>query len=319
MMKTTIARSSAEMDALRPLWDELYRQQATATLFQSFAWNRLAAECFGDREAPYVVAMETASGAAIIPAVINRDGIALAGEKLFDYRDVLCGGDLAALQAGWARLAELGLPIHVTALRATDAGRHWSDLHPTPFAAAPQVLLRDISADQFGLRHARMAVTLRRLARQGASLHRHCGAAAELVRWIYRQKARQLEVRGNVFDDHRRIDFMCAAAAMDPAAFDVYTLQVEGNPISALVTLRDREVRRFYTIWFDHGWARRSPGTALLFEITRRSLVEGLDCDYMTGEQPHKARFMTARVPLLKVQASAETLGEMGWPTQMAA
>jgi CelD/BcsL family acetyltransferase involved in cellulose biosynthesis len=58
----------------------------------------------------------------------------------------------------------------------------------------------------------------------------------------------------------------------------------------------------------DPGWASHSPGIALLFEATRQTLCEGLDCDYMTGEQPYKLRFSTASQSLYKVDATAEQL-----------
>lgn len=316
-MRIVVARSVGEMDSLRTLWDELYRQDAGATLFQSFAWNRLAAQCFAGRETPHVVAVEGASGAAIVPAVTRRDGIALSGEKLFDYRDALCQGDEAALRVAWGRLAELGLPCRVLGLRGQAARERWNRLQPVPFVAAPQVLRREVAADHFAAHHARLGASLRRLAREGASLHRYCGAATSLVRWIYQQKARQIESTENVFADPRRIDFMQAAAAMEAAACEVFTAEAAGSPVAALVTLRDRDVRRFYTIWYDRAWARRSPGTALLFEVTRQTLTEGVDCDYMTGEQPHKARFMTSQVELFQVNADAAALwqaaGEMDW------
>src|SRR4051812_20025281 len=89
-----IAQSAAEMEALAPLWTELLRHQEH-TMFQQFAWNRLAAEVFSDRITPCVVAVESEAGAAIIPAGINHreNRMELLGELLFDYRDVLHRGD----------------------------------------------------------------------------------------------------------------------------------------------------------------------------------------------------------------------------------
>ena len=79
-----------------------------------------------------------------------------------------------------------------------------------------------------------------------------------------------------------------------------------------MVTLRDRECRRFYTGWFDPEYQKHSPALALIFEITRQSLLEGLDCDYMTGEQPYKMRLATNSVPLYRVRATAEKLAAFG-------
>ena len=82
--------------------------------------------------------------------------------------------------------------------------------------------------------------------------------------------------------------------------------------MSALVTFRDRHVRRFYTVFYDQAFADYSPGNILLFEICRRTLEESMDCDMMTGEQPYKQRLATSAVPLYRVQASAETLAAVG-------
>jgi len=89
--------------------------------------------------------------------------------------------------------------------------------------------------------------------------------------------------------------------------------------VASLVTFIDGNVRRFYTIQFDPGWAKYSPGTVLIYEVTRRSLEAGLDCDYMTGEHAYKMRFATAVVPMYWVQASHQTLASMAQGHALAA
>ena len=124
---------------------------------------------------------------------------------------------------------------------------------------------------------------------------------------VYDRKAAQdTGPAENLFADPARRDFLVAAAAMTPC--DVFTLESAGTLVAAIVTFRDRETRRFYTTYFDRAWAHYSPGVALLFEATRASLAEGLHCDYMTGEQPHKMRFATASMPLFRVYATADQL-----------
>jgi CelD/BcsL family acetyltransferase involved in cellulose biosynthesis len=320
-MKTHVARTAAEMERLSPAWERLYAADPQATMFQSFAWNRLAAECFGAREEPHVVLVEDDSGAALIPAAVTHDRVVLLGDAMFDYRDVLCTGDEDALRQAWAVLAELRLGLEVTAVRG-DARRHWEGLHPEPFVSAPQVRVRDIGADAFMREHS-LARALRRLERAGVQLRHQCGSATTLVREIYRAKAAQpVEAGSNVFRDAARVDFMIAACAMNAGACDIYTLTADADLVAALVTFRDRGARRFYTVYFDVAWARYSPGVALLYEVTRRSLAEGLDCDYMTGEQAHKMRFATSATPLYKVHATAEALAKFAGavePQQLAA
>lgn len=303
-MRLRIACSPAGIDLLRSPWERLYFPDRH-TVFQSFAWNRLAAEAFADRERPYVVYAENATGAAIIPAAVTASGITLLGETLFDYRDVLVAGDGGALSAAWRELAALELPFSVAGLRG--AADEWRAFDLRPFSEAPFVPAQDI---QEHAAHSRAGRLVRRLERLDAGFRRYDGSSAALLRSIYRRKAVQFGAE-NLFTDPRRVDFMVRVLALAPAAVDVFTFETAGEIIAALVTLRDGNVRRFYTTWFDNAWAHQSPGTALLFEVTSQSLAEGLDCDYMTGAQPHKLRFRTASLPLFRAKASAEQLARI--------
>jgi CelD/BcsL family acetyltransferase involved in cellulose biosynthesis len=280
------------------------------TMFQSFEWNRLAARAFVATEEPFVVMVSNDSGAAIIPAAIADNGrrIVLLGETLFDYRDVLTGGDEGPLHRAWGELAKLGLPMSVTAVR-NSALPHWHGLGAMPFTRAPQVRRAETSAEEFEAKHRRLGRLLRQCERAGVKVGQCDGRESKLLRWIYEQKALQLAgKKNNLFASERRIEFLVAAAAMKPRRCEIFTLESGSKIVAALVTFRDRNVRRFYTTYYDQEWARHSPGQLLTYEVTRRSLAAGLDCDYMTGEQQHKTRLATSSVSLHRVEATAEML-----------
>jgi CelD/BcsL family acetyltransferase involved in cellulose biosynthesis len=93
---------------------------------------------------------------------------------------------------------------------------------------------------------------------------------------------------------------------------EIFTLETAGSLLAALVTFRDGNIRRFYTVHFEAEWAKYSPGMVLIHEVTRRSLAALMDCDYMTGEHAYKLRFATSVVPMYWVRASAAELGAMG-------
>jgi CelD/BcsL family acetyltransferase involved in cellulose biosynthesis len=307
------------MDCLGPTWRSLYIRQ-DCTFFQSFEWNRLAARAFVATEEPYVVMVSSDSGAAIVPAAIADNGtrIVLLGETLFDYRDVLTGGDDDPLRGAWGELAKLelaklelakpGSPMSVTAVR-NSALPHWHGLGVIPFTRAPQVRRAESSAEEFEARHRRLGRLFRRCERAGVKVG-HCdGRESKFLRWIYEQKALQLAgKRNNLFASERRIEFLVAAAAMSPRRCEIFTFESGSKVVAALVTFRDRKVRRFYTTYYDQDWAHHSPGQLLTYEVTRRSLASGLDCDYMTGEQQHKTRLATSSVPLYRVEATTEML-----------
>jgi CelD/BcsL family acetyltransferase involved in cellulose biosynthesis len=300
-LKVEVARSAAEMERFRSAWDRLYRPEEH-TLFQTFAWNRLAAQQFAGREAPVVVFAENDSSAAIVPAcVCHGSHLSLMGDMLFDYRAVLRGGGPEALHAAFSYLSDLSLPLDLKGVREVDL-LPFEHLEPTFFCNAPGVQRQNVTADQFAAEHSRLGRFFRRLARQRVELQQFFGDQETLIRWIYQRKGEQfVNSAADIFSDPARIDFMVAAAALDPSKFEIFAFTIAGRVIAALVTLRDEHVRRFYTVWFDQEWAQYSPGTVLVFAITQRSLAEGLDCDYMTGEQPHKVRLATGMTRLFQV------------------
>jgi len=209
--------------------------------------------------------------------------------------------------------------VQITAVRG-DARNRWLDIgfSDEPFVTAPCVRRQDIDAENFAAHHHRSARVLRRLGRMGVEFRQHCGTNTGVVRSVYELKAAQTVSEGvNLFADSTRREFLVATAGL--GACDVFTLQSAGTLVAALVTFRDGAVRRFYTTYYDHAWAHFSPGIALLFESTRRSLAEGFDCDYMTGEQSHKMRFSTSSVPLYRIDTTAERLASIAADERLAA
>jgi len=319
VIRTRIIQSAGEFHSVRSLWEQLARD---ATIFQSFCWSELAASCFARREQPHVICCESDSGVALIPAAIRRDGsTSLLGEKLFDYRDVLHAGDEAVLSQAWQRLCELNRPFKLTALRGEESHRLWRGAQPQPFAHAPCVRSFDIGAmiapggaspiscrDKFLSMHPRLGRHTRRIAKQGVTFRQHAGSERELVRFIFDTKGKQATPSENLFQDRVRREFMVRIAAEAGSRCEVYTYETNSELVAALVAFRDDAVRYCYTIYFDPRWSGFSPGQLLLFEVAARSLAEGLDCDFMTGEYPYKNRVATARVPLFTVEAEAGAL-----------
>jgi CelD/BcsL family acetyltransferase involved in cellulose biosynthesis len=309
-----VARSAVELAALRPLWEELTKL-SPKTCFQGFTWNLLAAELFADRATPLAMAVESDSGAAIIPACVNlgANRIELLGEALFDYRDVLRVGEGDALRAAWQRLADCNLPVSVTAVQPEAKQSSWADFTVHEFARAPWVDASQVSENEFRAAHPRVGSRLRKIERKGVSLREYCGIARDMVTRLYQLKCDQFAGdANNIFRDQVRRQFMVEIAAAEGDNCSVFTLEDQAAGIIAgLVTFLDGPIRRFYTIYFDPKWAAYSPGVALMFEATARSLAEGISCDYMTGEYPYKLRFANASRMLYRVEASAEELGEI--------
>jgi len=310
-LKITICRSAEELRRLRPLWERLCAAGRYA-VFQNFDLNLLAAEHFVAREESHVVCAHSPEGAAIVPAVLRRgDGsIRLLGEELFDYRCFLHQGDAEVLRSALAALAPLGRPLEIVALREPDRNAVIGKMELLPFAAAPGVSCAQISAEQFAAAHTRLARNLRRLERLGFELRSYDGGNSQWLRTIYAAKAAQSP--SSLFHDPIRIKFMVSAAALMPEVFEIFTLENGSLTAAAVVTLCEQGCRRFYTGWFAPELEKHSPALSLIYEVTRQSLADGLDCDYMTGEQAYKMRLATSAVPLYRLQATAEQLKAFG-------
>ncbi|HEX3091126.1 MAG TPA: GNAT family N-acetyltransferase, partial [Candidatus Angelobacter sp.] len=234
----------------------------------------------------------------------------------FDYRGFLHVGDDEVLRAAVSALAGLGQPLEIVALREGDHRSTVIDeLELLPFAGAPGVSCAQISAEAFAAAHTRLARNLRRMERLRFELSSYDGNNPMLLRSIYGAKAQQSE--SSLFHDAGRVEFMVSAAGLMPDVFEIFTLEHGGTMAAAAVTLRDGRWRRFYTGWFAAEFEKHSPALALIYEATRQSLAAGLDCDYMTGEQPYKMRLATNSVPLYRVQATAEQLAAVGRASEL--
>lgn len=317
MRRLRIAASVTEMAALRPLWEHL-EGTTGATCFQSFRWNLAAARHLGQRERPYVVAVESDSGAAIVPAALCGRGLTFLGELLFDYRDALVAGDAALLDEALAELATTGRELWLPAVRE---GAHIAACgQAEPWVGAPVVRRETATAASFLQQHFKGRRQLHRLQSAGATFGRYHGDAQELLRWTYQRKAEQYAgSKLDIFSDPARRACMLEIASASGTLCEVFTIEAGSTTVAVLVTFRDPGVRRLYTMWYDRAWARFSPGTTLMLHAIHSSLGDGLDVDLLTGEGPHKVRFANGRVQLYRLRASAEDLRAGGKTVSIAA
>ncbi len=314
MRKLAIAGSADEIAQFRTLWERLAAAPGH-TIFQSFEWNRLAAQIFSDEQPPFVVIAESDSGVAIIPACIDKRQrrISLLGEELFDYRDVLHIGDPTLLHDAWEAIFDyaaqnnLGFGFHSYRAESPDTG--WHRLPLTAFTNAPCTYAKDTQPA-----HPHSEVSFRRLSRAGITRHQYSGTHAQMLERIYSLKSQE---PNSLFSDPLRVKMLLAMAHIAASHCEVFTLESGTTLVAALVTFRDRNWRRFYTTYFDRAWAKHSPGSTLLYLVMQESLASGLDCDLMTGDQPYKRRLASNAVPLYRISISAEQIRE--WSLRLLA
>lgn len=310
MLRTAIIENPNDLGSVQSLWEELAKAPG-ATMFQSYVWNETALRVFEAREVPHVVVVENDAGVVLLPCVIGQkcQTIHLAGEALFDYRNALLRGDEKILQNAWEIVADWDHDFEFKALAGEESRQPWNGLPIEFFTNAPRIEAGELSVDKFLSSHSRLGRHSRRIRKQGVKLRRHPGSNQALVKLIYELKAEQ-EVAGDLFRDPLRREFMIEIAGRPEVQCEIFTYETASALVAALLTFRDRTVRRCYTTYFDAQWATYSPGQVLLFDVVAESLREGLDCDFMTGEYPYKNRLATSMVPLYRVRATSEELRE---------
>jgi CelD/BcsL family acetyltransferase involved in cellulose biosynthesis len=317
-LRLAVARSVAEVPALREAWERLcaqsLAQSAPVSVFQSFAWNLLAAQIF-QQQVPHVILATSDHASVLLPAAVHEGWCAtLLGEAMSDYPDFIAYGDRGdveeLLAAAWQELAQLGLPLGFQSVRAGEHFDLWRPLGPQAFVKAPCADPAEISAEAFAARHPKLSDRFRSLLRRGARLIMlEPAREGDLLRDIYFAKAQQFALSGNnLFADRRRVEFMVQACAHPHLGCEMFALECGGDLLAVLVTFRDARARRIYTIWFDQRWARFSPGMLLLYEVMRQSLEQGLIADLLTGDQPHKSRLATSAVQLYRIETDAKAL-----------
>ncbi len=273
-------------------------------MFQGFVWSALAARIFAQREAPYIVSVETESSAAIIPAVVRKSSglISFLGEELFDYRNVLTIGNESALRMAWGMVAAVGLPFELTAVRGV-VQPHWRGFDIARFSGAPFA-----RSDSPHRPHPRLQQKLDTLLNRGCHLtSRQCAAAR--VGEMYRLKAAQ-DSRC-LFRDPARIRMIEGMVETCAEGSELLVLERDQELVAGVLSFCDREWRRFYGTYYSVDWATFSPGVTLANRLLENTMRDGLHLDLMTGEQPYKLRLAEDVVPLFRVSASAARLAEI--------
>jgi CelD/BcsL family acetyltransferase involved in cellulose biosynthesis len=135
---------------------------------------------------------------------------------------------------------------------------------------------------------------------------------------VYRRKTEWSGASENLFLDQGRQDFMLNIVKNVVGNCKIWSYEaINGQIAAALVTFDHGKIRHFYTIHHDARWDRFSPGQVMIFDVTRETLAEGMDVDFMTGEYPYKNRLATAMVPLFRVKAPAREMELWGGRQQL--
>ncbi len=304
---------------MRALWAAA--EPALASCFQSFEFARSWSEVYFPRGVAALVVQDAATP-FLLPWAARDAVLFPIGHGLFDYADVIAAPAAAptlverapalarALRrcGGWRRLEMHGLPGDSPFLAfwrrlAQELG---APAAITPFSAAPQLRRNRCLATPQALDrlHPRAAERLRAARRRGwLGPVEEEGERRAMVDWLLRQKEERMRTLGQASVlQAAEGDWLRRIATHASSGAELWAYRREQRLAAGFLTFLAPPLRYGYLLAFAPELAATSPAVTLLYFVLRETIGQGLDFDFLTGEQAFKLRFANAARPLLRLQ-----------------
>jgi CelD/BcsL family acetyltransferase involved in cellulose biosynthesis len=317
-----ILRTEADLVALAPEWEALWRACPEATPFQAPAWLLPWWRHFGQGRLVVPSLRRDGRLHGLLPLYIYADrearkllplGIGVSDHGGGLFAPDLGPSDITALLASLGDLAdewdvcELHLLPETAALRHAPAPVAWADSGHIE-TVCPVLALPARAEDLPAALPRRMAENLRycqrRAARAGLEIHRagtaQTPAALDALARLHAARWRARGLPG-VWADAAVAAFHRAAAAELAAAglLRLYVLAREGDAIAAYYGFLHRRRAFYYLSGFDPAWSALSPGTLIVAHAMTEALAEGATAfDFLRGAEPYKYRWGARDCPL---------------------
>lgn len=317
-----ILRAEADLLALAPEWEALWRACPDATPFQAPAWLLPWWRHFGQGRPVIASLRRDGRLKGLLPLYVYPDRetrkLLPLGIGVSDYGGGLFAPDLdaseiTALLASLGDLAEEWDVLELHLLPATSALRHapapvaWAESAEIE-AVCPILALPSRAEDLPAALPRRMADNLRycqrRAARAGVHIRRVGAAETEAaLDALARLHAARWRARGlpGVWADATVAGFHRAAATGLAAAglLRLYILTEDGAAVAAYYGFLHRRRAFYYLSGFDPASAALSPGTLVVAHAIREALREGaVAFDFLRGAEAYKYRWGARDRPL---------------------
>ncbi len=281
--KIEVISDPAALEALRPEWSELWRDDPRATPFQSpewlLAWRR---HLFAGGQLWVVAGRRDGRLISLLPLFrygARLQNLAFLGAGITDYLDSL-GEPTPRIPGDWehANLEELRPDSPLLELSAPEQCSVCPVIHlPSPID--PKLAI-DIRRSSNRLHQAGQA----RIER---TTHLDDLFALHAARWRERNEEGVL-AEAKLQDFHREV-----AAGFDRLGIlRLYRLLLDDRAVAVVYAFTHRRRVYGYLTGFDPGLSKLSPGTVLLAHIIHESLREGaLEFDFLRNPEPYKYRW----------------------------
>jgi CelD/BcsL family acetyltransferase involved in cellulose biosynthesis len=301
---------SAELEALAPAWEDLWRRAPAATPFQSPAWLLPWWQEVGDGELRVVLARRSGRLVGLLPMYRQHGSGKLLplGIGISDYLDGLFAADDAPAVASallrrlvdrrdWRR-CELhplrqGSPL-LEARAPPGCGDEVLDFEPCPVVAIPAGA-RDL--DEFLPRKIRGNIRyFQKRAEQAGRVSFETATAftrAEFLDALFRlheTRWRQLQQPGVLADPAiRRFHRAATPLLLRAGLLRLHALRLDQRIIAVTYVLHLRQRTYLYISGFDPEYAPLSPGTLMFGHSIAHAMGEGArEFDFLRGRERYK-------------------------------
>jgi len=326
----------ASFATLRATWDTLLPAAVTPFPFQSIGWAEAWWRVFGADAEPLVLAVHDTSGTllGIAPLVVRQTALGrtvqfMGGTDVTDYLDVVAPEQ--HMHRVWTA---------VTAHLLTNRD-HWDaiDLHCIPQWSPSHALAADMLSEHAHVRVVQEEVCP--VVRLPGSFDAYLRTLPKKERHEIKRKARNFERdtptgtlrlctdreealaalpaffrlhRLSAPDKERFLTpaveqfFRAMTAAMADAGWlRLYFLDIDGEPVAAIVTFAADGRLLVYNSGFDPAHARQSVGMVLTGMVIEDAANDGLTlCDFLRGNEVYKYRFGASDTPIWRVVAARD-------------
>ena len=298
---------SAELEALAPAWEDLWRRAPAATPFQSPAWLLPWWQEVGDGELRVVLARRSGRLVGLLPMYRQHGSGKLLplGIGISDYLDGLFAkGDAAAVASAllrrlvdrrdWRR-GELhplrqGSPL-LEARVPPGCGDQILEFDPCPVVEIPAGA-RDLDEILPGKIRANIRYYRRRAEQAGRVSFETATAAtvAELLDALFRLHETRWQQSGVLADPAiRHFHRAAAPLLLRSGLLRLHALRLDQRVIAATYVLHLRQCTYFYVSGFDPNYGPLSPGTLILGHSIARAIGEGArEFDFLRGGERYK-------------------------------
>ncbi|MGV3614536.1 MAG: GNAT family N-acetyltransferase [Fimbriimonas sp.] len=332
MLRTGVLNGAEAFEALRAPWEALVRESASATPFQTFAWQSTWWRHYGGlREARFFTVHEGDDLVGLMPLVRTRGpwrtvrpmGVGPSdylhpltrpeheervSKLLIDTLQVSRDVDLIDLHQvretrGLAAVAPGTRVVQATCLVLDLPDTYDAYLGMLGKSLRYDVRKLDKSLFKEGRAKIRMATA--------EDVH----ASLDVLFDLHRKRWKERHLPGAFLGKGMAFHHEWAERAVREGWLRLGVLELDGTPIGAIYAMAVGDTAYFYQAGFDPAQGAVSPGTLLVADAIRRSIEEGRrHFDFMRGDEGYKRRWKPQRElrNLRFVLPAGGLLGRMG-------